>query len=802
MSDNSVTDKEAIAETSSSTPTAKKTRQSCEIFGLGSKINKDDEEITGSRLPSCLQVLRCLMFHVGDGTSESRSRWEAAKLVLCKVAVFYEKANIPMIAHRQACEKVIKLLDHNAKMRAIPIKRRSTPATVKLLQQMQVKLAETFCLWPANVEQCINNCEDLSFLQSMKGDRLATFGPRDKVLTAKLQRRFTRVEAEGCRREKMRSVGAATTISVDTISTSDSDNNTGDDLYMSTTSKRSHHRTKRTGTTAFIPHDIIKRPKLVALATRMKMTPAQQAVYTEALINEAGGDSCKISLSYAVADKTRRKVGQKLSQAAREEWVAPKLATLHWDSKLMASLSNPNITEERLTVVVGTSLNLKLLGVPAYQPGTNRKSGDIIANLTLNLLHSWNCADSVVNMTFDTTASNTGHVSAACVTIQQRLGRALLWSACRHHVGEVVLSHVFDDLEIEASKSPDVTLFTRLRRNFNHLVVVRSVDEQLSRFDSTVFSESAQSFIGECRDNVLKLALSELPTPRDDYKEFIELCVVFLDGEVAERQMTFKKPGALHKARWMAKVIYSIKICLFEQQIKHLPRGTITTLQQVSKVRDFVNFVTLIYSTWWFTTNSVEDAPWNDLNLYKSLLKYEAVHPQIASSAIRAFQSHLWYLTAEFVPVALWSKKVSGDARRDLADKLLAIKPDAVLLSPQQRFGLGFGKPRFPTSITLTTTLADLITPDSWYVFHLLQLDPQFLMEDVAAWSNSVAYQSSLINLRALNVVNDCAERGVKLSSDFLSSAKDEEHYQNVLQVVEQDRKRQQNLRRSNCPAK
>ncbi len=101
MTDISVCVNEAVGETS--TPTAKKTRKSCEVFGLGSKISKDDEQITGSRLPTCLQVLRCLMYHIGDGMKESRSRWEAAKLVFSKVAVFYEKANIPMIAERQAC---------------------------------------------------------------------------------------------------------------------------------------------------------------------------------------------------------------------------------------------------------------------------------------------------------------------------------------------------------------------------------------------------------------------------------------------------------------------------------------------------------------------------------------------------------------------------------------------------------------------------------------------------------------------------------------------------------------------------
>ena len=149
---------------------------------------------------------------------------------------------------------------------------------------------------------------------------------------------------------------------------------------------------------------------------------------------------------------------------------------------------------------------------------------------------------------------------------------------------------------------------------------------------------------------------------RDDYKEFIELCTVFLNGKLAECRVIFKRPGALHKARWMAKLIYSIKICLFEHQIQDLPRGTITTLQQVSKVRDFVNFVTLVYSTWWITTKSMQDAPWNDLNWYQSLLKYDNVLPEISSSAICAFQLHLLYLTAELVPVVLWSNKISGDA--------------------------------------------------------------------------------------------------------------------------------------------
>ena len=40
-------------------------------------------------------------------------------------------------------------------------------------------------------------------------------------------------------------------------------------------------------------------------------------------------------------------------------------------------------------------------------------------------------------------------------------------------------------------------------------------------------------------------------------------------------------------------------------------------------------------------------------------------------------------------------------------------------------------------------------------------------------------------NVNAINVVNDSAERAVKLGSDFLSSARKEDNFQNVVQVVD-----------------
>jgi len=77
------------------------------------------------------------------------------------------------------------------------------------------------------------------------------------------------------------------------------------------------------------------------------------------------------------------------------------------------------VTEERVTILVGDAYDMKLLGVPSYQKVTDQKTGSHIADLTMKLATEWQCSDRIVNLTFDTTSANTGHLSAACIAIQE-----------------------------------------------------------------------------------------------------------------------------------------------------------------------------------------------------------------------------------------------------------------------------------------------------------------------------------------------------------------------------------------------
>ena len=63
--------------------------------------------------------------------------------------------------------------------------------------------------------------------------------------------------------------------------------------------------------------------------------------------------------------------------------------------------------------------------------------------------------------------------------------------------------------------------------------------------------------------NAFPSEMLRVSQPRCDYKELLELGLIFT-GYM--KNPTFKIPGAMHRARWMAKAIYVLKIYLFRDE--------------------------------------------------------------------------------------------------------------------------------------------------------------------------------------------------------------------------------------------
>ena len=113
-------------------------------------------------------------------------------------------------------------------------------------------------------------------------------------------------------------------------------------------------------------------------------------------------------------------------------------------------------------------------------------------------------------------------------------------------------------------------------------------------------------------------SLLQSKQPRDDYREVIELVLLILGSPV--ENFTFKKPGAYHKARWMAPLIYGCKMRLFRKQVKTLLKKDKKYLENLDR---FAIFVSLFYAEHWFKSKLAAEAPFMDLQMYQNMLQFK-----------------------------------------------------------------------------------------------------------------------------------------------------------------------------------
>ena len=90
--------------------------------------------------------------------------------------------------------------------------------------------------------------------------------------------------------------------------------------------------------------------------------------------------------------------------------------------------------------------------------------------------------------------------------------------------------------------------------------------------------------------------------------------------------------------------------------------------------------------------------------------------------------------------------------------------------------------------------LTIFVGPSSWSLLTIIGCNGEFLNKPPSAWASDEEYVAAKEIIDNLLVVNDAAERGVKLCHDFLNSAKSEHKFQDILQVVQNDRATRPNL--------
>lgn len=92
---------------------------------------------------------------------------------------------------------------------------------------------------------------------------------------------------------------------------------------------------------------------------------------------------------------------------------------------------------------------------------------------------------------------------------------------CRHHVFEIIIQSVFVGSKFASSSGPDIPLFKRFKNQW------KTID--LTQFSIWSTDVKTSIVLNDVRQQVLIFAREKLrgDFPRDDYKEFLELVVIF-----------------------------------------------------------------------------------------------------------------------------------------------------------------------------------------------------------------------------------------------------------------------------------
>ncbi|RXG72673.1 hypothetical protein Avbf_02847 [Armadillidium vulgare] len=443
---------------------------------------------------------------------------------------------------------------------------------------------------------------DIAFMQSMITDRKASYSGIDKVNAKVVEKRQKRTYDEAFPKRN-HSVMFKETVEFEPTSSS-SDESVGGTAGPSSAcseTERQHRKEIKSGEHIFVPHDILKNPNVVAWSVRNNVSNTKMNSFVHMMISVCGGDVSKIDLSVNSAHRYRASVLPHISKQIKDKWNPSPKMVVHWDGKLMATLDSKD-TDDRLPVLVSGVNGTKLLGVPPLPSSTTKaglKHGNVVSVATKNLLIDWKCDKNIIGMVFDTTSSNTGQHTAACVCLQRELDRPLLWIAFKNH---------------------NLQLLPVNKAAYCYPELPRATEKE-------------QESLANCFREFLALG-----STRGDYQELIELSLLLVTKESEPQQFRMKHPGALHKTRWMAKLLYTMKMALLSGKIiEQFPQVRSCNQRSIQEIGTF-------------------------LCVCFEKLKQFAYHDSIiADKRKKALRRHSWYLNEELVPLALFSQMLSDE---------------------------------------------------------------------------------------------------------------------------------------------
>lgn len=372
-------------------------------------------------------------------------------------------------------------------------------------------------------------------------------------------------------------------------------------------------------------------------------------------------------------------------------------------------------------------------------------------------------------MCFDTTNTNSGANKGACTLLEQKLGRRLYAFACRHHVYELPIAAVYNHL-FDKPNGPDIQLFVKFKNSWQYI--------DRTKWKTAMEDEDIANILEPDRDDLIQFILDQLSQfhPRDDYRELLNFSLQFLNFSPS-KHLPVHAPGACHRARWMAKAIYCLKIFMFRDQFN-------LTAGDLQRLRKFNVFFLKVYLKKWYESSCPVRAAQNDLNFLKEIINYKNVNKTVSNVALESFSRHLWYLSENLAGLSLFDSRIPCAEKKKIVEALL--KPAR---NPEQR------RIKMITDAN-SASVSDFITCQSRKIFDDNDISLDFLESSPELWDMNDVYLKSRSIAKKFRVVNDVAERYVKLAQDYNNSLVMDQNIRDELLLVVADHRK--NYKRAN----
>ena len=711
-------------------------------------------------------------------SNRQSKKFDAVKLVCKDIEDWWRKSGIRLKTSSNIEIMISKLIrDYKLRNRYYIIKKVTDLEKQKRISFIE-SLEETCWVVSPEHEKLLQESghEDWFYLERVRGkNRGATIGSVDTDLHKKRKRLYSDQESLEVRRRTGSECFDFSTVSSDfsrgSKSPSSDSSDSGGSEYAIAASKQKKRKIEG------IPIELL----LVSEKSQSSIRDITQM--TSALIKSKGESLDDYNLSVST---TYRRMTSLLGNKAKElieKQLSDKnqIWALQWDGKIIKSLQHAVKGSESLAVLLtGTDGKEVMLSISEVDGQPNAENE---ANHILSVLKEYNVRLShIAALVFDTTSLNTGSKTGIVVRLEAEFGRHLLQLGCRHHIYELICG-ASCEVVYGSGTGPTEPLFKKLIDNWGNLELTNYSSIELPRNLRGLSSLVKQVvlFLEKWLKNSSKMSL------RHDYLELASISLLFLGGNfsASQKPFTFKMPGAIHRARWMSKAIYTLKIALFRKQLGEIYG------EKLKDIFRLAIFISVFYTKSWLTCTNAADAAFNDLELLKTLINTEEAitkNPKswpseflpLIKEARMKLVKHLWYLSERLVPFAFFSDHVTDIDKKNMRDALLEFSPSTNThqLMPDSRcFGVKL--------------LKDFIGSDSWTMFKLLGIDSSFLYTPVSEWYKSDAYLHGKNVLSNLPVVNDAAERALGMATDrnTKKAPKSKEKKQASFKVVNHMRK-------------